>query len=77
MGNENEVTVMAGWIDTARAAVARSEVVRDELREKAKTMLANGEHAAARRIFEDILEEPVPDIDIPTNAPVESISSGT
>ena len=40
-------------------------------------MLANGEHAAAKRVFEDILEEPMPDIDIPTDAPVESISSGT
>ena len=40
-------------------------------------MLANGEHAAAKHVFEDILEEPMPDIDIPTDAPVESISSGT
>lgn len=77
MGDENGVTVMAGWIETARAAVARSKIVRYELREEAKTMLANGEHAAARRIFEDILQEPVPDVESPTDAPAESISSGT
>lgn len=68
---------MSGWIETARAAVAGSKVVRDELREEAKTMLANGEHAAAKRIFEDILQEPVPDIESTPDVPAESISSGT
>ena len=46
---------MEQWIETAREAVERSKVVRRELREEAKSMLENGELAAARRIFEDIL----------------------
>ena len=68
--------VMAGWIETARTAVGRSQVVRDELREEAKSMLANGEHAAAKRIFEDVLEEPLPEAEHPTDVPVETIPTG-
>ncbi|MDE2785318.1 MAG: hypothetical protein OXL37_01500 [Chloroflexota bacterium] len=68
---------MASWIETARSAVKRSHVVRDELREEAKSMLAKGERAAAKRIFDDILEEPVPDVDHLTDAPPESVPTGT
>ena len=52
---------MDNWIETARQAVERSPAVREELRDEAHAMLLNGEYAAAKRIFEDILEEQVPD----------------
>ena len=64
---------MESWIDTAREAVKRSQVVRAELREEAKFMLADGEYAAAKRIFEDILEEEIPG----TDAPNKSISASS
>ena len=53
------VKAMASWIVTAREA-ARSPVVRAELRREAKGLLRNGEYDAARRIFEDILQESAP-----------------
>ena len=52
---------MESWIETAREAVKRSQFVRAELREEAKSMLADGEYAAAKRIFDHILEEKIPD----------------
>jgi acyl transferase domain-containing protein len=77
MGNADEVTTMESWIKTAREAVRRSQVVRAELRQEAKSMLENGEHAAAKRIFEDILEEETPDTDYGTDAPIKSTSTST
>ena len=62
--------MMENWILTAREAVHRSSVVQEELRQEAMTMLANGEYAAARRIFEDILQEPMPDAELPTKASI-------
>ena len=53
------VKAMASWIVTAREA-ARSPVVRAELRREARGLLRNGEYDAARRIFEDILQESAP-----------------
>ena len=58
---------MDNWILTAREAVQRSSVVREELRKEAVAMLANGEYEAARRIFDDILQEPIPDIELPAD----------
>ena len=52
---------MESWIVTAQEAVRRSPVVREELRSEAETLLRAGEREAARRIFDDILEEPMPD----------------
>ena len=52
---------MDSWIVTAREAVRRSPVVRQELCAEAEEMLRAGEIEAARRIFDDILEEPMPD----------------
>ena len=68
---------MGSWIETAREAVKRSQVVRDELRDEAETMLASGEHAAAKRIFEDILDEPLPESFRPVDPPVKSAPTGT
>ncbi len=68
MGNTDEVTGMESWIETARQAVKRSQVVRDELREEARSMMGNGEYAAAKRIFEDVLEEHYPGADAPTKS---------
>jgi hypothetical protein len=59
---------MDSWILTAREAVQRSAVVREELREEAIGMLANGEYEAARRIFDDILQEPIPVAELSANA---------
>ena len=53
---------MNSWIESARQAVKRSQVVRDGLPDEAHTMLADGEYAAAKRIFEDILEEDFPGV---------------
>ena len=52
---------MESWIVTAQEAVRRSPVVREELRAEAEKMLRAGEREAARRIFDDILEEQMPD----------------
>ena len=52
---------MESWILTAQEAVRRSPVVRQELRAEAEELLRTGERDAARRIFDDILEEPMPD----------------
>ena len=60
MDVQSKVMAMESWIETAREAVNRSLLIREELREEAKTLLQDGEHAAARRIFVDILEEPMP-----------------
>ena len=68
MDDKSKVMAMESWILTAREAVQRSSVVQKELRQEATTMLANGEYAAARRIFEDILQEPMPDAELPANA---------
>lgn len=68
MDYKDEVTGMESWIETAREAVKRSQVVREELREEAKSMMASGEYAAAKRIFEDILEEQLPDTDALTKS---------
>ena len=68
---------MGSWIETAREAVRRSKMVRDELRDEAKSMLVNGEPAAAKRIFEDILDEPLPEAVRPVDAPIESAPAGT
>ena len=54
---------MDSWILTAREAVQRSSVVREDLREEATEMLANGEYEAARRIFDDILQETMPAVE--------------
>ncbi len=62
------MTTMDSWILTAREAVQRSAVVREELREEAIGMLANGEYEAARRIFDDILQEPIPVAELSANA---------
>ena len=51
---------MDRWILTAQEAVRRSPVVCEELRTEAERMLRDGEHDAARRVFVDILEEPMP-----------------
>ena len=59
------VMTMESWIVTAQEAVRRSLVAREELREEAKEMLRNGEYEAARRLFDDILEEPMPEADTP------------
>ena len=68
---------MDNWIETARQAVGRSPVVRDELREEAHAMLANGEYAAAKRIFEDILEEQVPDTGGSVGTTTDSVTTRT
>ena len=68
MDDKSKVMAMESWILTAREAVQRSSVVQEELRQEAITMLANGEYAAARRIFEDVLQEPMPDAEISANA---------
>ncbi len=52
---------MDSWIVTAREAVKRSSTVRMELRAEAQLMWGNGELDAARRTFEDVLDEPVPE----------------
>ena len=51
---------MDSWIVTAQKAVRRSPVVREELRAEAEELLRAGEREAAQRIFNDILEEPMP-----------------
>ena len=51
---------MESWILTAKESVLRSPAVREELRAEAEQMLRDGEYDAARRIFVDILEEPMP-----------------
>ena len=63
MDDKSQVTAMDSWILTARKAVQRSSVVQEELREEALGMLANGEYEAARRIFNDILQETMPDVE--------------
>ena len=68
---------MEKWIETAREAVERSKVVRLELREEAKSMLENGELAAARRIFEDILGEQVPNTDGSVAPEADSVTAHT
>ena len=68
LGNEPRVTTMESWTDTAREVVKRSQIVRAELREEAKSMLANDEYTAAKRIFDDILEERLPVTDAPTKS---------
>lgn len=68
---------MDSWIETARQAVSRSEAVRQELRNEATTMLANGEREAATRIFEGILEEEIPDLDRNPRLATRSIKTGT
>ena len=67
---------MESWIVTAQEAVRRSPAVREELRHEATVMLNNGEFDAARRIFEDILEEPTPEIDAPVDAVAKSPTAG-
>lgn len=62
MDVQSKVMAMESWIETARQAVNRSPQVREELRGEAKKMLEEGERDAARRIFVDILEEPMPDV---------------
>ena len=39
-------------------------------------MLNNGQYDAARRIFEDILEEPTPEIDGPVDVVAKSPAAG-
>ena len=68
---------MDSWIETARQAIERSQVVREELRDEAHAMLANGEYAAARRIFEDILEEQVPDTGGSVEPVADSVTART
>ena len=67
MDDKSQVMAMDSWILTARKAVQRSSVVREELREEAMGMLANGEYEAARRIFNDILQETMPDVEHPAD----------
>ena len=67
---------MESWIVTAQEAVRRSPVVRNELRNEATVMLNNGQYDAARRIFEDILEEPTPEIDGPVDVVAKSPAAG-
>ena len=59
------VMTMESWIVTAQEAVRRSLVAREELREEAQEMFRNDEYEAARRLFDDILEEPMPEADTP------------
>ncbi|MYC32670.1 MAG: hypothetical protein F4X64_05790 [Chloroflexi bacterium] len=51
---------MDSWILTAQEAVRRSPVICEELRAEGEKMLRDGERDAVRRIFVDILEEPMP-----------------
>ena len=67
MDGKGKVMTMDSWILTAREAVQRSSVVREELREEATEMLANGEYEAARRIFDDILQETMPTLEHPAD----------
>ena len=68
---------MDSWIETARQAVSRSVAVREELRNEATTMLANGERESAARIFEDILEEAIPVLDKHAGPAKQSVQTGT
>ena len=68
---------MDDWITTAREAVSRSLVVREELRHEATAMLNNGEYNAARRIFEDILDESMPEIGAPADRVTKPATTGT
>ena len=76
MDGKGKVIKMESWIVTAQEAVRRSPVVRAELRHEATVMLNSGEYDAARRIFEDILEEATPEIDAPVDVAAKSPAGG-